>query len=312
MASVNVTHFTDPGCPWAWSATPSLAVLRWRFGAQLEWRHVMIGLRETTDGPPPSGYTPERAALGWQSFRRFGMPFAPVPKSKVSATSPACRAIVAARLADPSREWAVLRALQTAQFTTPTLLENPDDLRTALADVPGIDAEQIVAAIESDAVLEAYASDCAQTRGAEGTPTHAQGRHSDRGGAVRYTAPSIVFEQDGRSLEVGGFQPLEAYDTALANLDVSLERRDPPEDPVELLDAFPDGLFTAEVAALIAQRLAPIDHVKAEAAMISAVANGQARRVAAGDSALWLKARTPSGTNGTGGSTQGALAGNVA
>ena len=81
MSSVNVTHFTDPGCPWAYSATPSLAVLRWRFGDQLNWRHVMIGLREV-DGDLPAAYTPQRAALGWQSFRRFGMPFAPQPKEQ--------------------------------------------------------------------------------------------------------------------------------------------------------------------------------------------------------------------------------------
>ena len=32
---VSVTHFTDPGCPWAWSASPALAALRWRYGDQL-------------------------------------------------------------------------------------------------------------------------------------------------------------------------------------------------------------------------------------------------------------------------------------
>lgn len=290
MPPVNVTHFTDPGCPWAWSASPSLAVLQWRFGDSLNWRHVMIGLREAGDVALPTSYTPERAAIGWQSFRRFGMPLAPQPKAKISATSPACRAIVAARLSDPSREWPVLRALQTSQFTTTTLLEDPAGLRDALRDVAGVDADAIVGAIDDAAVLEAYDADRALTRTAQGTPTEAQGRSSDRGGPVRYTAPSVIFEQDGRSLEVGGFQPLEAYDTALANLDRTLARRDPPQDPVELLDAFPDGLFTAEVAALLAQRLARLDYVGAEAALIGAVAQGHARRVPAGDSAMWLKA----------------------
>jgi len=291
MTPVNVTHFTDPGCPWAWSATPSLAVLRWRFADQLQWRHVMIGLREENDSTAlPAAYTPERAALGWQSFRRFGMPFAPQPKAKISSTSPACRAIVAARLSASDREWAVLRALQTAQFTTSTLLEDRDGLRVALDAVPGVDAEAIVAAIDSDAVTEAYEADRAETRSAQDTPTEAQGRHSTRGGPSRYTAPSIIFSSNGDSLEVGGFQPLEAYDTALANLDRTLERREPPEDPADLLDFFEDGLFTAEVAALLAERLAAHDHVGAEAAMIRAMAEGRARRVSVGDSALWLKA----------------------
>jgi 2-hydroxychromene-2-carboxylate isomerase len=290
MSSVNVTHFTDPGCPWAYSATPSLAVLRWRFGNQLDWRHVMIGLREV-GGDLPAAYTPQRAALGWQSFRRFGMPFAPQPKASISATAPACRAIIATRQTAPDREWAVLRALQIQQFTTPSLLEDPDAMRETLSAVDGIDADAIVAAIDSEEVQAAYEADCHEARSAAGSPTEAQGRSSDRGGGVeRYTAPSIIFEQDGNTYEVGGFQPLEAYDTALANLDKSLDRRDPPEDPAELLDVFEDGLFTAEVAALLAHRLAPLDYVAAEAAMIAAMADGTAARVATGDSALWVKA----------------------
>src|SRR3954447_21256784 len=53
MPTVSVTHFSDPGCPWAWSASPAIAALRWRYGDQLEWRHVMIGLTES--GPPVRG-----------------------------------------------------------------------------------------------------------------------------------------------------------------------------------------------------------------------------------------------------------------
>ena len=70
------------------------------------------------------------------------------------------------------------------------------------------------------------------TRSAEGAPIEAQDRHSTSDGPVRYTAPSVVFEQaDGGRQEVGGFQPFEAYDTALANLDVSLNPRPPPPIP---------------------------------------------------------------------------------
>jgi 2-hydroxychromene-2-carboxylate isomerase len=290
MSTIDVIHFTDPGCPWAYSATPSLAVLRWRFGAQLQWRHVMIGLREAGD-PLPAGFTPQRAALMGLSFRRFGMPFAPQPKPRYSATAPACKAIIATRLAAPDREWAVFRALQFMQFTTTGLFDEPDDLRQALSTVEGIDADAIVAAIDSDEVTAAYEADREEARTAAGSPTEAQGRSSDRGGGIeRYTAPSIIFAQGDNSLEVGGFQPLEAYDTALANLDRSLERRDPPEDPTELLEAFPDGLVTAEVAAIMAPRLGPIDYHATEAALIGAMSDGAVARVPAGDSALWIKA----------------------
>ena len=43
---IEIVHFSDPGCPWAWSASPHLSVLHWRYGDQLRWRLVMIGLRE--------------------------------------------------------------------------------------------------------------------------------------------------------------------------------------------------------------------------------------------------------------------------
>jgi protein-disulfide isomerase-like protein with CxxC motif len=41
---IDVIEFTDPGCPWAYSASPALAALQWRYGDQLEWRIVTIGL----------------------------------------------------------------------------------------------------------------------------------------------------------------------------------------------------------------------------------------------------------------------------
>ena len=44
---MRVTHITDPGCPWAYSIEPSITTLRWRYGDQLEWRIVLIGLTES-------------------------------------------------------------------------------------------------------------------------------------------------------------------------------------------------------------------------------------------------------------------------
>src|SRR4051794_18098931 len=108
---VDVRHFTDPGCPWAWSASPALATLRWRYGDGLRWRHVMIGLAERREQYERRGYTPLGSAQGRGKFRRYGMPIEPEVKPTVTATAPACRAIVAVRLREPSLEWAALRAL---------------------------------------------------------------------------------------------------------------------------------------------------------------------------------------------------------
>ena len=69
MASspISLTHFSDPHCPWAYSASPAHAVLRWRFADQLDWRLVLIGLSEGPDRYIKSGYTPVRSAQGYKS-----------------------------------------------------------------------------------------------------------------------------------------------------------------------------------------------------------------------------------------------------
>src|SRR3954462_8486494 len=100
---IRVSHFTDPGCPWAYSAAPALAALRWRFGDQLQWDLVTIGLTEDARQYADRGYTPQMMAAEYLTFReRWRMPFATAPKARVAATSRACRAIVVARGQDPA------------------------------------------------------------------------------------------------------------------------------------------------------------------------------------------------------------------
>jgi protein-disulfide isomerase-like protein with CxxC motif len=288
--TVDAVHFTDPGCPWAWSASPALAALRWRFGDGLRWRHVMIGLTERAEQYEERGYTPLRSALGHRRFHRYGMPFASHVKTRVSATAPACRAVVAARLRDPALEWSALRALQIAHFTTPARLEDRDDLRAALErfDLP---ADDLLAAIDSPEVVAAYEADRAHARTAAGTPPEVQNRTATTDGPVRFTAPSLVFERDGERMVAGGFQPLETYDVLLAHLAPELPRRGAPEAVAEMLAELPEGVFTAEAAAVLcAHHLDVPDVPGAEARLIEGVAACVARRVDVGDSALWLAA----------------------
>jgi len=285
---IEVTHFTDPGCPWAYSASPALTTLCWRYGDGLRWTLVTIGLTEDRRQYADRGYTPIRAAIDWRTtFERFGMPFAFTPKAGLSATAPACRAIVAVRLDVPEQEMAAFRALQFAQFTTTGVLEDPATLRAALVAVPGLDEDAIVARIEDPDVLAAYEADRARARTAAGSPTEFQGRSANTDGAVRYTAPSLVFQTGGRRLEAGGFQPVEAYDVVVANLDTVLARREPPADPVEVLAAFAHPLASAEVAAVMTPHLGAADLLGVETALIEAVGAGRAVRTAAGNSSLW-------------------------
>src|SRR4051794_6911406 len=293
--AISVTHFTDPGCPWAYSASPALAVLHWRYGDQLQWRLQTIGLTENAEQYVRRGYTPARGARGYMTFRRrWGMPFATEPRPRMSGTSRACRAIVATRLRHPDREYAVFRALQFGWMTTPLVMDDDEDILRAIEGVPGINAREIISLLDEPDVDAAYEIDRADARTAEGSPTHFQGKAAQTDGLVRYTAPSLVFTtNDGRRLEAGGFQPIEAYDVIVANLDPTLDRRPAAEDPVEAVDAFPDGLVTAEVAAIMTSGNDAPDIEAAETGLIEPVAEGRVRRTTLGSSALWQPASAP-------------------
>jgi 2-hydroxychromene-2-carboxylate isomerase len=288
VADVLITEYTDPGCPWAYSAAPHHAVLRWRYGAQLDWRLVLIGLAERSDDYDARGHSPARGARGYLNFRRYGMPFDTQPRERNMGTGRACRAVVAARLRDPAAELPVFRALQLARFTTTALFDTDEGIREALAPVPQLDADAVLAAIDDPATEAAYQADRALVRTAAGSPTEFQGKSANTDGAVRYTAPSLIFEHaSGARLEAGGFQPVEAYDVLIANLDPGLERRPAGEDVVEVLDAFPYPLTTREVAAVMAPHLVPPDDHAAEEALIGAAADGAVRRETIGGGALW-------------------------
>jgi predicted DsbA family dithiol-disulfide isomerase len=288
---IDTTLYSDPACPWAYSESPALRVIEWRYGDQLRWRLVVIGLTEDASQYAQRGYTPLRGALGQATFRRrYGMPFAPAPKPRLSGTSRACRVTVAARLEDPGSEWRVFRALQLANFTTPLVLDDDAQLADALGRVAGIDGDALVARIDDTDVVEAYERDKAETRSAAGSAAELQGKTRVSDGPVRFTAPSVAFQQNGRRLVAGGFQPVEAYDVLIANLEPALERQPPPGSPEPLLRRFPDGLTTQEVAALLTEGNDTPDRARAEAALLELVADGRAVRQPLGDDALWMPA----------------------
>jgi 2-hydroxychromene-2-carboxylate isomerase len=290
-----VTLFSDAGCPWAYSAVPALRVLDWRYGDQLEWRLVLIGLTERAEQYIERGYTPLKSARGYASrFRRYGMPFAPEPRARVVGTGRACRAVVAARSLAPGSEWPVFRALQFAWFTTTLLLDEDAAIRDAIVDVPGVDADAVIRALDREDVIEAYERDRAEARTAAGSPTEFQDKSAATDGPVRYTAPSVIFEQGEKRLEAGGFQPVEAYDVVVANLDPTLGREAAPDMPGPLLERFPAGLTTQEVAACLAHGNDPPDRAAAEAMLLKLVADGEARRTQLGDDALWSSLVAPS------------------
>ena len=290
--AIEVTLYSDPGCPWAYCANPALTTLQWRYRDQLRWRLVTIGLSEDTSRYRARGYTPERQATRYQTFRRrFGMAFTAQPRPRLVSTGRACRAIVATRLAHPGREFAVLRALQFGWFCHSSILGDTDaGILEAIGDVRGIDPQRVVRLIDSEKVERAYQADRAETRSAAGGPADLQGKTANTDGLVRFTAPSVVLELNGKRLQAGGFQSLDAYDVCVANLDPALERRAAAPNPLSALSFFGEGLTTAEVAQLMTRELDDPDRAETGKALTELLEAGVVHRRPLGQDELWTAA----------------------
>ena len=287
MPPLTVTYMSDPACPWAYSALPAVTTLRWRYGDQLDWRLVTIGLADNADNYIQRGYTPERSALTPLRFARFGMPFELGPRARVIGTGRACRAIVAARLEHENSAYLALRTLHLAWFTTDALLDEDEAIAAALDRAPELDGPAIVARLDDPEVEEAYQRDRAEARDAAGSPASLQDRTANTDGVERYTAPTLAFESNGTRLLAGGHQPLGAYDVLVANLDPSLRAEPEAETALAVLERFPHGLTTREVATVMAPRNEEPDDRAAAAELLKLVAKGRATRDPLGGDALW-------------------------
>jgi 2-hydroxychromene-2-carboxylate isomerase len=241
---VEITHFTDPACPFAFSAEPVRFRLRWHYGDQLTWKTRMIVL---TLEPGES----ERLAEGAPNLqRRYGMPIDPAPYPRPASSEPACRAVVATRLNGPAATEPLLRRLRV-RVMAGGLLDDPALIVAAARDA-GLDPAELerwCATEEVDRALEADI-DAARTPApaARALDHKLGGPRSQR----RYTAPSYELRREGSLTVIPGFNPVEAYETAIANLAPELVRRPRTKDVGEILAWAGEPLATAEVA-LIAQ-----------------------------------------------------------
>ena len=142
MADVCITEYTDPGCPWAYSAEPFRRRLAWLYGDQLEWRIRLVGLSSSAEEYESRGLTPEWFAEATAKMAAdHEMPIDTRVRPRMWATMPACRAVVAARLHAPDRERLLLRRLRL-RFFSGGLLDDPELIAAAARDA-GIDPDDL-------------------------------------------------------------------------------------------------------------------------------------------------------------------------
>jgi predicted DsbA family dithiol-disulfide isomerase len=275
VALLTITHFTDPACPFAFSAEPVRRRLRWHYADQLAWEDRMVVL--SLDPREP-----RRLAEGAPNLQRtHGMPIDPGPKAGPVQSRPACAAVVAARVhAGAAVAERLLRALRVRTMAGGEL-DDPALLDAAAADA-GLAPETLrdwVATPEAEFALE---SDIAAARAPSPAALRQAHKLSGPPAQRRYSTPSYdIARADGTGAPVAipGFNPVEVYESALHNLTAELERRGKPANVEEALDwAGETPLATAEVALLL--------EVDATAARAN-LARAGAQPIAAGADFYW-------------------------
>src|SRR3954470_16857652 len=130
-----ITLFTDPACPFAFSAEPVRLQLRWHYGDGLRWTVRMIVLtREPGEA--------EKLAEGAPNLQRIhGMPIDPRPYPRPASSEPACRAFVAAREHAPERAEALLRRLRV-NVMLGGLVDDPELIARAASEA-GLDPHEL-------------------------------------------------------------------------------------------------------------------------------------------------------------------------
>ena len=277
MTMIEISLFTDPGCPWAFSAEPFRRKIEWLYGDHSAWELVMVGLSEDPAEYEAKGLTTAMMAAGAKQIAAaHGMPIDTSERERLSATLPACRAVVAARLNSPGHEQTLLRAIQVRGFAG-ELIDEPATIASAAADaeIDAHDLEQWSAQAET---LAALATDMHRARHPLPAALVLDARLADWEGGRRYTCPSYEISVDGgERIAIPGFQPWPAYDVALANLAPDAPRREDPESVSESLDWAAEALATREVAVVMG-----VDHDEAETLLAEV-----AQREDVGPDAYW-------------------------
>jgi predicted DsbA family dithiol-disulfide isomerase len=277
---VHVRHFTDPACPFAYSAEPVRWTLRRLFGDKLAWEDRMVGLSSDPAELDAKGLTLDGLAEAYAKFTAsHGMPIDARRRPRHAASLPACRAVVAARLFAPDRQEALLRRLRVLAMGG-GLLDDPALIGRA-ANEADIDPAELCGWLAEDAVQRELRTDMALARDPQPSAValaHKLARTED---GWRYTCPSYELRRtdDGRAVTIPGFQPWAAYEVALANLAPELERAERPRDAAEALAWAGVPLACTEVAALLG--------VSREEARDQLAADGQQQPVAGSAEPWW-------------------------
>jgi predicted DsbA family dithiol-disulfide isomerase len=236
---VSIELFTDPACPFAFSAEPARQRLRWHYGDSLRWTVRMIVLTEE----PGEAEKLAEGAPGLQ--RKYGMPIDPSPYPRPASSEPACRAVVAARMYASERVELLLRYLRV-RVMKGGLIDEPALIEGAAGDA-GLSFGELTEWTRRPEVEDELRADAAAARRPSGAARALDYKLGGPPEERRYTAPSYLID----GFVIPGFNPVEVYETAIANIAADVPRRPKPESASDVLEWAPEPLATAEVATIM-------------------------------------------------------------
>lgn len=250
MERVNVTIYTDPGCPFGFNAQRQEAQLLWHYGESLEITRRMIVLSEESSSFEARGLRQEMVSSNARRLRaQYGMPMLTEPPDRLAATFQACRVYVGARFYDPARADVLLRSLRRRAFSEGQPLDELKTIHAAGADAD-LAPEMINSWLAEEQVERQLREDMAATRAPLPEALALAHRLSRSNGGLRYSTASAVFERGDRRVVMARFQPFAVYEVAVANVGPEIARRPAPETVEAVLAWAPYPLATAEVAEL--------------------------------------------------------------
>jgi predicted DsbA family dithiol-disulfide isomerase len=246
---VHISEFTDPACPWAFSAEPFRHRIDWLYEGRIEWEPRMVVLADTAAEQEEKGFTTEKLAAAYRRISHdHRMPIDTRERPYVAGSRAACKAVVATRLhGDYVQMRHVLRELRVRNFAG-ELLDDPATIEAAAISA-GV-ADELEGWLADPAVEEELERDAADAREPSPAARVLDHKLANWSGGRRYTCPSyeITRLEDGVRIAVPGFQPFAVYDAILANLVPGLDRRDPPSSVADVLAWKGIPLSTQEVA----------------------------------------------------------------
>jgi putative protein-disulfide isomerase len=233
--SVSARYYTDPACPWSWSAEPAVRKLMVEFGDNVSWTYVMGGLARdyTHTTKSPGGI--ERLLLHWLDVaEQGGMPIDPRlwRDAAISSSYPACMAVKAAAEQAPDGGYRYLRGVREGLMCLRRKLDTTEAL-VEEARRAGLDVERFRIDLGSHAIVEAFGNDLEETRG--GAPE----------GRERIPFPSVVFDGGVAAYEFTSYDELRGAAEAAG----AARTGDPAPGVLEALNRF-GTMATAEVAAV--------------------------------------------------------------